>query len=305
MLWLLGCTADLLPDETVVAVDVPADRWDGAAGERFGASIAGGGGVLYAAAPGVQALDVLVAGGGRELQDLPAVWVGLGPAGDDDPVVYVALSDGGVWKDGVQRFSVQGASAFGSGAAGVIVGTGAGWTFDGATADPQARVSVGAHGVVAVALGEDRVLANVCAPDCAVQAWGLDGQARALDLPSGPGGAVAEWAGVAWAGDPEDDVDDGAGRVCSELGECLVGEPGDHLGRAIGGGYAAGTFTKWIVPARARFVPLDGGPVLAMESGAEDQPLAVAGDADTVWLGAPYYAQDGQPGGVVYAVARP
>ncbi len=51
--------------------------------------------------------------------------------------------------------------------------------------------------------------------------------------------------------------------------------------------------------------------VLVLEAGAEDQPLALAGSTGdsgagvgelSLWIGAPYFAQQGQPGGVVYRV---
>ncbi|MFZ5476333.1 MAG: hypothetical protein ACOZNI_06105, partial [Myxococcota bacterium] len=132
----------------------------------------------------------------------------------------------------------------------------------------------------------------------------LTGEPLDIDLAAGEGGDVGEWDGVAWAGDPQLDDDDGAGRVCSEAGDCVEGLAGDHLGAAIGGGFAAGSFNKWIVPARARVVPLHGGIVYAMEEGAEIQPLTLDGDDATLIVGAPYHPAHGEPSGVVVEVPR-
>jgi hypothetical protein len=92
--------------------------------------------------------------------------------------------------------------------------------------------------------------------------------------------------------------------VRCEDGREIHGLGGDHLGRAIGGGWTAGTFNKWVVPARARVVPLDGGEVLALEEGAEGQPLAVAAEEGLLVVGAPYEANGGGPAGAVYEVPR-
>jgi hypothetical protein len=191
-----------------------------------------------------------------------------------------------VWVDGEVVATQAEARVWAVGDAGVVyadkgrVGLVGGW-------------EVARSGVGALAIGS-RVLARV---GDHVEAWDLDGEELPIDLPAGDGGAVAEWAGVAWAGNPADDEDEGAGRVCAEDGRCVEGEAGDHLGRAIGGGYTVGEFNKWIVPARARVVPLEGGAVYAMEVGAEVQPMAVAGDGGRVIVGAPYYPREGEPAG--------
>jgi hypothetical protein len=110
---------------------------------------------------------------------------------------------------------------------------------------------------------------------------------------------VGEWDGVAWAGDPEEEIPDGGGSVCAEDGRCVHGLVGDHLGAAIGGGFAAGAFNKWVVPARGRVVPLGAGTTYAIERGGENQPLAVAGDGDTLVVGHGQYPAGESPGGAV------
>lgn len=280
-----GCAAPLLPGESVIGVDAPAQRWDGAPGERFGAAVAPG----WATAAGVPALRAL---DDAEPADagVPADWVGVGA-----DHVYASGAGGAWWRDGVRAAIDVPDARWAAGPAGLVIADADGWWM------PETDVRVAARGITAVALGDDRVLAAV---DGAVRAWGLDGAAQDITLAIGEGGALGEWQGRAWAGSPEDATPDGAGRVCAEDGACIDGLAGDHLGRALGGGYAAGTFNKWIVPARARFVPLEGGVTQAMEDGQEDQPVTVAGDADGVWFGAPWFEQDGLPGGVVYRVDR-
>lgn len=283
-----GCLADLLPGELVVGADLPAQRWDGAPDERFGASIAVGAGGAWATAAGVPELRRLDA---SDETALPATWTGQ--AGGH---VYAAAVDGRWWIDGEEQAGVGVGVTWAAGGLGVAFADSAGWAL------PERGVSVAMPRVSAIAVGDARVLAMA---DGVVYAWDADGGEIAITLTGGEGGALGEWEGAAWAGAPQDDIPDGEGQVCNELGDCIVGLVGDHLGRVIGGGYAAGTFNKWVVPARARYVPLDGGPVLAVDEGAEDQPLSVAGDETTAWLGAPYFAQGGLPGGVVLAVDRP
>lgn len=259
----------------MIGADVAAEWTYGEGGDRLGESVALGPGVAIAA-PGAETawVDGVASAG-------PASWIGWW----GDRFVRIGV-DGEVYVDDVAAGEVPNAKVWAVGDAGIVwasksaMGLLDGW-------------EVEVNGVGALAVGT-RVVARVGA---AVRAWDLDGTEVPIELDAGDGGAVAEWEGVVWAGDPADTIADGAGRVCAEDGRCVDGEPGDHLGRAIGGGYAVGEFNKWIVPARARVVPLDGGQVYAMEVGAEVQPLAVAGDGTRVVVGAPYYPVDGEPAG--------
>lgn len=259
----------------MIGADVAADWVYGEGGDRLGESVALGAGVVVAA-PGAETawVDGVASPG-------PAAWVGW----SGERLVRVGV-DGEVVIDGEAAGTVPNAKVWAIGDAGIVWATKSalglldGW-------------EVPVTGVGALAVGT-RVLARVGG---AVRAWDLDGNELPIELEAGDAGAVAEWDGVAWAGDPADVIADGAGRVCAEDGRCVEGEVGDHLGRAIGGGYAVGEFNKWIVPARARVVPLDGGTVYAMEVGAEVQPIAVAGDGARVVVGAPYYPVGGEPAG--------
>lgn len=286
LLALLGCVADLLPDERVVGVDVPAEVTYGAPGSRLGAAVAWGDG-WAALAPGA---DTWFAGGVDQHEALAFV-------GADAGGWVVATADGG-WRAADGAGTVPGARRWATGPGGLWAATGE------ALVDARSGTRVPVTGVGALAVGEERVLAVVCDEGCAARAWTLDGVDLGPVAPAGEGGAVAEWGGVAWAGDPEEALADGAGRACAEDGRCVAGLPGDHLGAALGGGHAAGRFNKWTVPARTRLVPLDGGPTLAVEEGAENQPLALAGDAGTVLLGDPYHPSGGQPSGAVLRIPR-
>ena len=203
--------------------------------------------------------------------------------------------EGEVWADDESLGSVDTATAWAVGDPGVVAATPAGLRL------VEAERTVPVTGLQSLAWGEDRILGLVCDGTCEGRAWDLDGNELGAFAEGGDGGAVGEWDGVAWAGAPVWDEPEGRGRACAEDGRCVEGEPGDHLGAAVGGGYAVGTFNKWVVPARARIVPLDGGDVLVLEEGAELQPIVLAGD-DTLVVGAPYMAAGGAPAGAVIEV---
>lgn len=286
---LAGCAADLLPGEVVLGAEHPATFTYGPPNARLGAAVAWDGEGWSAAAPGEG-----TTWRNGESVDEPSIWVGwTGEAG-----VRVD-ADGQVWVEGEARWTAPGATAWAAGPEGVLA-AGAG-----RLRHLDAGLDLSAPGIGRVAWGEGRILAVTCDPDCAARAWDLDGVELGEVAPAGLGGDVGEWGGLAWAGDPESGVDDGAGRVCAEDGGCLAGEPGDHLGIAIGGGFAAGTYNKWVVPSRARIVPLAGGTVLALEDGAEAQPLALSGDPATIVIGAPYHPAQGQPAGAVVVAGVP
>lgn len=138
--------------------------------------------------------------------------------------------------------------------------------------------------VRSLAVGEGRILALACGEGCV--AYELGDAITPLGA-AGEGGQVALWDGVAWWSDPESARTEGAGRVWSERGELVEGLAGDHLGRAIGGGYAAGALNPSQVPVRARVVPLAGGEVLALDRAVETRPLALAGDEGALLVGVP------------------
>ncbi|MES2641791.1 MAG: hypothetical protein V4850_20020 [Myxococcota bacterium] len=285
---VLGCAAPLVPGEQVLGVEKVAAFTFGEPGDHLGASVAARGAAWLASAPGSnRTWRDGVAG------DAPSVWVGWW--GESEVLVNGA---GHVTVDGELRFTVPGATGWAASASGVVAATPEGLHFV-----DRARV-VPVEGLEAVALGNERVLGLVCGPaGCEGQAWSLEGVSLGPYAEGGEGGAVGEWDGRAWAGAPAWDVPEGPGEVCAEDGTCRAGLPGDHLGAAIGGGYTAGTFNKWTVPPRARFVPLDDGEVYSLESGAELQPLALAGD-DTLVIGAPYMPAHGEPSGAVVTVPR-
>lgn len=288
-LLLTACTQDLLPGEVVLPGDVPVEVRYGPPSSALGQTVAWREGVLLATAPGT---GTVVVGEGGVAVD--AVWAGFWGA----DVVFADV-DGEVYVNGEPRWSVPDAVAFASGDTGVVAS-------DGERLHLLDRGrSVRVEGLQAVAVGAERVLGVVCADTCTAQAWDFFGNPLGEWAAAGDGGAVAEWDGVAWAGAPDDETPDGRGRVRGEHGEEVVGEPGDHLGVAIGGGFVAGRFNKWIVPPRGRVVPLAGGEVYALERGGEDQPVALAGDGETLVVGSPSYPHGGTPTGAILTVGRP
>lgn len=284
---LSGCTGPLLGDERVIPGEVPVDIRYGPPASELGTSLAWRDGVVLATSPGTGTLTI-----GTGTLPVAATFVGWWGA----HVVY-ASEDGVASVDGVPTWLVSGATAWAAGASGVAATDGRRLVL------LAPHVSVDVAGIRALAMGESRVLALVCDEVCEGRAWALDGTELGRFADGGEGGSIGEWAGVAWVGDPQWETPDGAGMLSAETGEHIHGEVGDHFGAAVGGGYAAGTFNKWIVPARARIVPLDGGDTYAMEQGAEDQPLTLAGDGATLVIGAPFYPRGTQPTGALLTLS--
>lgn len=287
LLPLGACVAPLVPGEQIIGAEWPAEERVGPPASELGTVVDWADGVWVATSPGTGNLAL-----GDGTLPVAASFVGFWGA----HLVYVDAA-GVAFVDGEARWTVEGAVAWAAGPGGVFA----------ATADellllgPGRRVPVA--GVRDLAVGEDRVLALCCDEGgCAGRAWSLFGLDTGLSLPAGEGGAVGEWAGVAWAGDPMLDDPDAPGLVRAEDGRAIEGEPGDHLGMAVGGGYTVGTFNKWIVPARARVVPLDDGPVFAFDVGAEDQPYSLAGDGETLVIGAPFHPSHGLPSGALFGL---
>lgn len=272
----------------------------GAEGDRLGDALASDGGTLAAAAPGRPAVWHDGA-----WTDGPSAWVGfwrgaLVRVGAGDAVV-----DGGVF-DAEQVALLTGAGALAASPVGLYA----------LRAGEVVRVDTGARvtvpGAQALAADEARVAVLACPADepCAVALYDVDlaplaaPTAAGEPLPAGSGGAVGFDQGVLCAADPELPLDDGTGVVGCEDGRGAVGLPGDHLGGGIGAGHAVGWFNGRIAPARARLVPLDGGEVLALEVGAETQPIRLGGDDATLWIGAPFHPHAGAPSGALVRVDR-
>jgi hypothetical protein len=283
---LSGCTAPLLPGEVVLGVEQAATFVYGDPGAHLGASVAARADRWIASAPGEGTTWIDGAP-----TDVPSAWVGWW--GEREIRVD---AEGRVFVDGDAAWTVAGAHAWAAGDAGVLAATATGLVWvDAARAVPM-------EGLAAVAWGTDRILGVVCgSAGCEAHAWDDTGADLGVFAAAGEGGAVGEWDGVAWAGDPAWDDPTGAGTVCAEGGTCVSGAPGDHLGAAIGGGYTAGTFNKDVDPPRARIVALDGGTTFVLEAGAELQPIELSGD-DTLVIGAPYHPAHGEPSGAVIVV---
>ncbi len=285
-----GCTTELLPGELVLGVDVPVQTWWGTEASRLGDRVAWSGTAAAATAPTAHELWVEGEAGAADATAL--AWAG-------DTLVWAGPSGGGVGDEA--RADLAGVRAMAG--------------FDGAVAlagrDGVALldgVGFSTKAADAVALDDTRVAARACADDgaCTLRTWdrvsGADlGEA---DLPAGDGGALAFVDGALCSGDPALRVEDAAGEVECEDGTSIVGESGEHLGRAIGGGYVAGGFSPRLLPPRARLVPLGEGPIYTLEAGAEAQPLSLAGDGEVLLVGAPFQAHAGAPAGAVFRVDR-
>lgn len=284
---IFGCTAPLVPGELVLGEDIPAVFEYGTEDSRYGASVAWREEHLLVGAPGARKswLD-------GELLEGPYEW--LAWFGEQ----RVQADGQYLWVNGAWVADFPHAVAMAASEEALVVATRKGLQ----RMDQPWNVPV--EGIISLALGESRVLAVVCNPDCEGHAWSLSGDDLGKVTEAGERGGIAEWEGMAWGGDPQWRVDEDPGRVCNEAGECLEGMPGDHLGATIAGGYTAGMFNKRITPPRLRIVPLGEGPVYVMETGAEQQEVTLGGDVTTLVVGAPYLPHDETPSGAVVRVRR-
>lgn len=290
----LGCTDDLLPGESILGVDRSVEVVYGGELSALGSSVAWSGTSWAAAAPGSG--EVWVDGEVTPTGDAPpasAAFVGwMGEA-------LVRAGPGGGALDGEVLVGLEG-DLFAASSGGIFVGDGDYLSVY--SEEPRAVLP----GLQALAAEGDDALALGCEADCEYVWWTSEG---VLGVPlaagiAGPGGVIAVDHSNFCFGNPQLDDPDGAGTVTCTDGRSIEGEPGDHLGSAIGGGYAAGTFNKWAVPPRVRIVPLDGGEILVLEEGAENQPITLAGDDSTLIIGAPFHPHGGAPSGAVFIVSK-
>ncbi|MFH1463838.1 MAG: hypothetical protein ABIO70_05600 [Pseudomonadota bacterium] len=304
---LVGCAPDLLPGELVVPGELPAEFYRGAPGAGLGAAVALDDGRLLAGAPG-----------SGEAWVLPGDAGSVGPRGLGGAVWW---SDGVPWAarvtEAVYRVDgpaaervwlVPGARILAAGALageGRVVGSDGTrvWIWDQAG---ELQDEIVQPGVQRLAVGAARVLILACAGGaCQVLAWPAGSVEVEVLGEAGDGGALVEYDGVAWWGLPALDDPSAPGEVCAEGGTCIAGIAGDHLGRSLCAGYAAGVGNTVAVPSRLRLVPLDGGTVLALDRAAPGRPAALDCDPDRIAVG---LATTGlhEPGeGVVMVIARP
>ena len=302
----LACTDDLLPGELVLGADLVEDVAYGEENARLGASVATDGESVLAIAPGV-----------------PATWHD-GELRQGTVLSTGFTADRGAWEagQGVLRFLETGEEFVLAGderalasdpadEAGTVYSVGPSGLRD----VVRGGVYLPGFGYDALAVESERVALRDCdGEQCQlfwIRTWSSEpvqpaGESLGLNLVQGLPAVTG--AGLAWndgalcAGDPQSDVDDGAGYVSCDDGTHVAGLVGDHLGQAISGGYAAGEFNKWIVPARTRVVPLRGGDVLALERGAEAQPTSLAVHDGLVVIGQPYEMHGGMNVGAVHTV---
>jgi hypothetical protein len=291
--WLgsLACAVPLLPDERVIGVDVVAERFDGSPGDRLGEVVAWTGGSWLATAPG--AAQVWRDGAAVDAAAMFAGWWG--------ERVLLVDAEGRVTVDGELVLSDPTSFAWAVGADGLAVALPGTVVLLQDVGAPTRSVRVdGLRALVAEPDGSGWT-ALACRQDaCSVVDIDAEGAVGPERMSAPVDGVLGLWRTRVWVGEPSHD--DGAGRACDEAGDCVEGLPGDGLGAAFGGGRVAGTFNSRIVPPRARIVSLDGEPTLALETGAELQPLALAGSGGALVIGAPYHAAEGLPAGGVWVL---
>lgn len=291
-LLLAACGGDLLPGEAVLGEEVPAVVLSGEAGSRYGAALAVGRRASGERAIGIAAPDagrVEVRGDdGALLWQAEGGWgLGVGLAWLDG--APVGLSPG----EGIVRFDPEGPVLLRAVPAARDLAV-----------CPDGSLLVVTRADEAVACGPDgRTLELRCADDGACEVR-LDG---AVVGPALPGGDVGFDGEVACWGVLDLDDEAGPGEVRCEDGRAVAGIAGEHLGVALGQGWAAGTFTKWEVPARGRAVPLggltpDGQQAWIVDRAAEATALAVEAGEGLVLVGVPGYLGRSAGEGRVYVV---
>ncbi len=290
MTWLALACGPLLVDEFVVPGDVAAETTLGEEGSGFGTRVATWNGEVLVTAPSRGEVT----------------WIGhsaltLG-AGSLDPWfaadgARVGWGGHGIYSvpDGTQVADLPASKAFAGDLDAHV------WATDDAVIHVDGR-SWSLGSVRDLALDGTRLIALSCEDGCRAVELVDDGL---VELgAAGQGGRVALMDGLACFSDPQTGSDDGQGVVRCEDGLVLEGARGDHLGRALGGGYAAGGLNPFQVPLRARIVPLDGGSVLAVDRSVETRPLDLAADAVQLVIGVPGYPQSLAEAGAVHVVAR-
>lgn len=284
-----GCAADLLPGELVVPGELPSSQHLGSSDSALGASVAVEGGKLLAGAPGsgqVRRLDGEATSQGAEGLGRWVWWT--------QGVAHAAASSDGVYRvDGVEAsflWEAPGAISYAAGETSqgerVAATTGLGVQLWDGEGQLLSRLELG--GVERLAMGWERLLLQVCQGDaCEVLAWSFVTSDTTLLGPSGRGGGLVEVGGVAWWGDPQLEDEQGRGVVRSEDGDELEGIEGDHLGRSLCPGYAAGVFNTIAVPARLRLVPLAGGSVISVDQAPPGRAPTLACGDDLLMVGLP------------------
>ncbi|MEC7242843.1 MAG: hypothetical protein VXW32_16535 [Myxococcota bacterium] len=144
----------------------------------------------------------------------------------------------------------------------------------------------------AVAMDGARIAALSCTDraDCRVLELGDS----IVELGRGEaGGDLDFFEGVLWWGLPELEDPEGEGSVVSENGKEHWGRTGDHLGRSIGGGYAAGSTNGRQVPRVLRIQSLNASTAYAVDRSSGSHSVALEGRSGTLLVGVPGWVGDG------------
>ncbi len=284
---LSGCALlpdALLLDELVLGEEIQAAEVEGAALSALGAAVAVEGERALIGAPGSGEVLLVDADG----EEVWRIWGGAGLG----QRVWLADGQGYAWKVGEGIFAVgpAGASLILSAPQAAAIDRcpdGTWWSSSG----------IGD----AVRCTEEGLLWLRCEQaECAVQ-QGEDGAV----LGQTSAGSAVDWIeGVACWGDARLEDDPSPGAVQCADGRTWEGLDGDHLGAAMGGGWSAGVFNKWQVPARARLVRLDDGRIWTVDRAAERSRIAVDSSSALVAVGVPGWSSREASEGRVFLVTR-
>lgn len=273
----LACGGELLPDEGVLGDEVPAAVVPGWAGSRLGAAVAVG--VLQDGRP---AVAISAPDDGRvEVRDRDGELLWALDAG-------WGLGVGMTWRDGLPVGLLPGEGVVELGPDGPVLLQAAPAARD-LAACPDGRLVTVERADEAVACGADgRVLRSSCSAEGSCRVL-LDEVEVDEVLPGGDVGFDGDRA--CWGVIDLDDEED-RGLVRCEDGDARTGILGEHLGVGIAQGWAAGTFTKWEVPARGRVLPVagrapDGREAWIVDQAAEATTLSVHASDVLVAVGVP------------------
>ncbi len=288
---LTGCGSPLLPEESVLPGGIPALYWFSDA-EGFCSQLAWGVGGVWSSSDAAGQVFL-----GDDLV-FESRFPGRGHfPWEKNGTLEVGVSGQGVFDAGGQLLvSVPGAVHFAA--------------FEGhwVAATPDSVVdSQGQRWELAnvrkVAVSGDRVAALACdAEACAVF---LLGAAIERVGEGDPAGDLGFWAGDLWWGMPELESEEAAGFVISESGHVVHGIVGDHLGRRVGGGFAAGSLNLRTQPRRLRIVSLEGGRTLALDQAAGSGSVSLAAQDGSLGIGVPGWVAKGGAVVVVEAAQLP
>ena len=290
LIYMFGCSADLLVGELAIPGEVPVDLVSSADILGFGSDVA------------IDNISNQIVAAADE-----SGWAGWPGA---DEIILLSASSMNVWFD-------SGRPMLGAGGFGVLdIGSGellheflmartvrgfdGGWIA--ASAD-RVVDSDGGEWIIedprVVAASDSLRVAISCEDlDCIAVELVEDGTIIELGIAGDSGDIWIEGTTV-WWGSPDINTDGAQGRVDSSMGDVLIGAPGDHLGRSIGGGYTVGGINWELSPRRTIIRSLGGFESVSLDGVSGPGTIALAGNENNLVLGVPGWSRDGVSGAVI------